>query len=109
MQFFFFAGQGGSHLYFADSGKYDIYKMSVLGGPLIPLNLSAQVRIKYPRGIAYDHVRNLLYWTDREQGHEKIGRLSLLDGQVKTMPLSSGRKIEICLIYIVFSIVKLST
>ena len=76
-----------------DEGKDDIFKMSVLGGQLIPLNLSAQV------GIAYDHVRNLLYWTDEEDGHEKIGRVSLHDGQVKTMPLSSGRKIEFYLTY----------
>ena len=87
-----FPGLGGPHLYVVDSSMDEIYTMSFLGGPMIPLNVSSWMRD--PRGITYDAERNFLYWTDRADTNKIIGRLSLNDHTVEIMNLTSGMTIS---------------
>ena len=79
----------------ADDGQDGILKMSVYGGPLVPLNKTSKVRISYPYSICYDRIRNWLYWTDPNL--KLIGRISLTDNTVDHMNLTSGKKIIIFL------------
>ena len=89
--FFFFSGYGEPHLYLSDSGKGDIYKMSLSVGTLVPLNVSMKTKITSPYGIAYDAANQCLYWTDKIL--KRIGQLSLIDGTVQTMNLSPGKQL----------------
>ena len=89
----FLSGQRKSYLYWTDFDRADIFKMTPCGGPLIPMNVSSQARMKHPDGLAHDTTGNMLYWADAADGNKMIGRVSLLDGQVDTMPLTSGKNI----------------
>ena len=93
MFFFLFPGHSQAHLYVADDGRSDLFKMSVYGGPLVPLNVSSKVQMSNPYGICYDRIRNWLYWTDSSL--KLIGRISLRDKTVDVMNLTTGKKIII--------------
>ena len=78
-------------MYFADSGRRNIFRMSVTGGNHIPVgHTAAFVR---PTAIAFDQLRNFLYWTDNNQfgrSYRHLSRLSLSDYEIKTLLLRSG-------------------
>ena len=77
----------------ADGHRKDIFKTSVSGGPLVPLNVSLKMRMSTPYGICYDRVRDWLYWTDTDL--KLIGRISLRDNTIDVMNLKRGKKIII--------------
>ena len=89
MYTFLFSGYGQAHLYLTDSGRDDIYKMSLTDGSMVPLKVCERVRMSGPMGIAYDKKKNWLYWTDDIL--KIIGRISLTDCTVDTMNLTSGK------------------
>ena len=63
--------------------------MSLTEVSLVPLNVSKRVQIIQPESIAYDNVKNCLYWTDIKL--KRIGRISLTDYSVDTMNMTSGK------------------
>ena len=63
--------------------------MSLTEVSLVNLNVSDRVEISKPTSLAYDSVKNCLYWTDITL--KKIRRFSLTDYSVDTMNLTSGK------------------